>query len=169
MGTLLHKSKDPGKLRVAVISVSTTRNLSQDKSGTWIKQQAKSEGHEVVVHHVVTDEITAIREMVEHVVTQIAPNAILLTGGTGISPRDVTIEAVTPLFTKELTAFATLFAMLSFEEIDSAALLSRARAGIINSVAVFCMPGSLKACKLACNQLIFPELAHLVTHMSEAP
>jgi molybdenum cofactor biosynthesis protein B len=167
MGTLIHKRKDPGKLRVAVLSVSTTRSLSEDKSGAWIKKQAKPEGHEVVVHHVVTDEITAIREMIDHVVTQIAPNAILITGGTGVSPRDVTIEAVSPLFTKELTAFATLFAMLSFEEIDSAAILSRARAGIVNSVAVFCMPGSLKACKLACNQLIFPELGHIVTHMAE--
>ncbi|MDY0220445.1 MAG: molybdenum cofactor biosynthesis protein B [Desulfobacterium sp.] len=169
MGTLEHRQKKTGKLRVAVISVSTTRKLSEDKSGAWIKKQAKAEGHEVVVHHVVTDEITAIREMIDHVVTQIVPHAILVTGGTGVSPRDVTIEAVAPLFTKELTAFATLFAMLSFEEIDSAALLSRARAGIVNSVVVFCMPGSLKACKLACNQLIFPELGHLVTHVSETP
>lgn len=169
MGILEHKQKTTGKLRVAIISVSTTRKLSEDKSGAWIKKQAKAEGHEVVVHHVVTDEITAIREMIDHVVTQIVPHAILVTGGTGVSPRDVTIEAVAPLFTKELTAFATLFTMLSFEEIDSAALLSRARAGIVNSVIVFCMPGSLKACKLACNQLIFPELGHIVTHVSETP
>ena len=169
MGTLLHKKKNPGRLRVAVISVSTTRSLADDKSGSWIKKQAKKEGHEVVVHHVVTDEITAIRELVDHVVDQIAPHAILMTGGTGISPRDVTVEAVSPLFKKELTAFSTLFAQLSFEEIDSAALLSRATAGIINNVLVFCMPGSLKACKLACNQLIFPELGHMVNHMSEAP
>lgn len=169
MGTLMHKKKSPGRLRVAVISVSTTRSLADDKSGAWIKSQAKKEGHEVVVHHVVTDEITAIRELIDHVVDQIAPHAILMTGGTGISPRDVTVEAVSPLFSKELTAFSTLFAQLSFEEIDSAALLSRATAGIINNVLVFCMPGSLKACKLACNQLIFPELGHMVTHMSEAP
>ncbi len=169
MGTLMHKKKSPGRLRVAVISVSTTRSLADDKSGAWIKNQAKKEGHEVVVHHVVTDEITAIRELVDHVVDQISPHAILMTGGTGISPRDVTVEAVSPLFSKELTAFSTLFAQLSFEEIDSAALLSRATAGIINNVLVFCMPGSLKACKLACNQLIFPELGHMVTHMSEAP
>jgi len=91
----------------------------------------------------------------------------LLTGGTGISGKDVTIEAVKTLFEKELTAFGPLFAQLSFEEIDSAALLSRASAGVIGKTILFCMPGSLKACKLACKALIFPELGHLVMHIQE--
>jgi molybdenum cofactor biosynthesis protein B len=90
-----------------------------------------------------------------------------MTGGTGISPKDVTIEAVRPLFEKELTAFGTLFTQLSFEEIDSAAILSRATAGIIKQTMIFCMPGSIKACKLACNSLIFPELGHLLKHIKE--
>ena len=169
MGTFSHRKTAPKHLKVAIISVSTTRGISEDKSGAWIKKQAKKEGHEVVVHHVVTDEITAIKEMVERVVWKIKPNAILMSGGTGISPRDVTIEAVKPFFEKKLSAFGHLFAALSYEEIDSAAMLSRATAGIVNNVIVFCMPGSLKACKLACNALIFPELGHLVKHMSEIP
>ncbi len=168
MGTLQHKKNSPASLRVAIISVSSTRKLAEDTSGAWIKKQAKKEGYEVVVHHVVDDDITAIRELVERVASQISPDAILMTGGTGISPRDVTVEAVAPLFTKELTAFAALFAQLSFEEIDSAAMLSRATAGIINKMVVFCMPGSLKACKLACGNLIFPELGHVVAHISGA-
>jgi len=167
MGTFLHKKNAPKHLRVAVISVSTTRSLPEDKSGAWIKKQVKKEGHEVIVHHVVTDEIIKIKEMVEHVVWKIQPNAILMSGGTGISPRDVTVEAVHPLFEKELSAFGHLFAQLSYDEIDSAAILSRATAGIVNNVVIFCMPGSLKACKLACNALILPELGHLVKHMSE--
>lgn len=168
MSTLLHKKELPGKIRIAVISVSTTRTkLSEDKSGTWIKKQAKKEGHEVMIHQTVTDDIQAVQELVRHVTQKISPHAVILTGGTGISPRDVTIEAVSPLFTKELTAFGPVFAQLSFEEIDSAAIMSRATAGIIENSVVFCIPGSLKACKLACNGLIFPELGHLVKHMKE--
>ena len=167
MSTLLHKRETPGNIKVAVISVSTTRKLSEDKSGAWIKKQARKEGHEVVIHQVVTDEVMAIQELVHHVTDKINPNVIIMTGGTGISPRDVTIEAVKPLFEKELTAFGPLFAQLSFEEIDSAAILSRATAGIIKQTIVFCMPGSIKACKLACNHLIFPELGHLLKHIKE--
>ena len=167
MSASLHKQKLPGDIKIAVISVSTTRKLSDDKSGTWIKKQAQRHGFEVVIHQTVTDDIDAITELVRHVTEKIAPNAILLTGGTGISPKDVTIEAIRPLFKKELTAFGTLFALLSFDQIDSAAILSRATAGVIGQTAVFCMPGSLKACKLACNELIFPEIGHMINHMRE--
>lgn len=169
MGTHQHKKEAPRNLKIAVVSVSTTRSLADDKSGAWIKKQAKKEGHEVVVHHVVNDDRTAIQEMLEQIVWKIEPDVILITGGTGISPRDVTIEAVSPMFEKHLTAFGPLFAQLSFEEIDSAAIMSRATAGVIHGVIVFCMPGSLNACKLACNALIFPELGHLVKHASESP
>ncbi len=167
MSSLLHKQNLPKDIKVAVISVSTTRGIVQDKSGAWIKQQAKKEGHEVVIHQTVTDEIEAIRELTLNVTQKINPDAIIMTGGTGISPKDVTIEAVKPLFEKELTAFGTLFAQLSFEEIDSAAILSRATAGIFKNTIIFCMPGSIKACKLACNALIFPELGHLLKHIRE--
>ena len=90
-----------------------------------------------------------------------------MTGGTGITKKDVTIEAVTPMFAKILTAFGSLFANLSYEEIGSAAFLSRATAGVIDNTIVFCMPGSIHACKLACRKLIFPELGHLVKHVKE--
>jgi len=167
MSTASHKKNTPENIRVAVLSVSTTRSLDQDESGAWIKKQTKKEGHEVVIHQVVTDDIAAIRELILHVTEKIGPDAVIMTGGTGISPKDVTIEAVTPLFEKELTAFGPLFAQLSFEEIDSAAILSRATAGVIGKTLVFCMPGSIKACKLACNALIFPELGHLLKHIKE--
>ena len=167
MSTLLHKKNVPDDIKIAVISVSTTRNLSEDKSGAWIKKQAKKEGFEVVIHQMVTDDTTAIMELTKHITQKICPDAIIMTGGTGISPKDVTIEAVKPLFGKELTAFGPLFSQLSFEEIDSAAILSRATAGIIQQTIVFCMPGSIKACKLACNALIFPELGHLLKHIKE--
>ncbi len=154
-------------MKIAIVSVSTTRGLADDKSGAWIKKQAKKQGHEVVIHQTVTDDIDAIRELTLHITEKIEPDAIIMSGGTGISPKDVTIEAVKPLFDKELTAFGPLFSQLSFEEIDSAAILSRATAGIIKNTMIFCMPGSIKACKLACTSLIFPELGHLLKHMKE--
>lgn len=167
MSTFLHKKNLPQDIKIAVLSVSTTRKLSEDKSGAWIKKQAKKEGHEVIIHQVVTDDIQAITELTEHVIQKICPDAIIMTGGTGLSPKDVTIEAVKPRFEKELTAFGVLFAQLSFEEIDSAAILSRATAGIISNTIIFCMPGSIKACKLACKNLIFPELGHILKHIKE--
>jgi molybdopterin adenylyltransferase len=167
MSTKLHKTNLPDDIKIAVVSVSTTRKLPEDKSGAWIKQQAKKQGFEVVIHQTVTDDVDAIKELIEHITEKIGPNAIIMSGGTGISPKDVTIEAVQPLFKKELTAFGTLFAQLSFDQIDSAAILSRATAGIIHQTVVFCMPGSINACKLACRELIFPELGHLIKHMKE--
>jgi len=167
MGFKKHKANAPKKVNVGIIAVSSTRSMKEDKSGQWISKRAKKEGHEVVLHRVVPDETGTITETVHETISDYGAQVILVTGGTGISNKDVTIEAVRPFFKKELTAFGTLFAQLSFEQIDSAALLSRAAAGVIGSTIVFCMPGSLKACKLACKALIFPELGHIVKHIHE--
>jgi molybdopterin adenylyltransferase len=167
MGTVKHKSGAPKKINIGILSVSSTRSLAEDKSGRWIGKRAKKEGHDVVVYRVVPDDAEAIAQTVHEIADSGSAQVILLTGGTGISSKDVTIEAVRPYFTKELTAFGALFAQLSFEEIDSAALLSRATAGLIGKTVLFCIPGSLKACKLACKVLIFPELGHLVKHVQE--
>jgi len=167
MGTEAHKATAPRNLSVGILSISTTRTLAEDKSGHWISRHSKNEGHTVVCHQVIPDDARIIAQTVSEVLRDHSPHALLLTGGTGISPKDVTIEAIRPLLSKELTAFGVLFAQLSFEEIDSAAMLSRAMAGVIDNALVFCMPGSLNACKLACNALIFPELGHLVRHLQE--
>ncbi len=125
-------------------------------------------GHQVVGHHVVTDDAATIWAALQKVVFGENAQVVLINGGTGITAKDVTIEAVQQRFSKQLPAFSALFAHLSFEEIGSAAILSRASAGVIDGRAmVFCMPGSLKACQLACTQLIFPELGHLVKHLKE--
>jgi len=167
MGTTEHKKGAPKKVKVGIISVSTTRTLNEDKSGRWIHKRAQKEGHDVVFHQVIPDDAETIRQTILDAMSDHEPQILLLTGGTGISQKDVTIEAVLPMFEKELTAFGPLFAQLSFEEIDSAALLSRAVAGLVGNTILFCMPGSLKACKLACKILIFPELGHLVKHVLE--
>jgi len=167
MSTKKHKAGVPKKIKVGVISISSTRSLAEDESGRWIARQVKREGNELVLHQVVPDEAVTISRAVVAAIRGQAAQVLLLTGGTGVSAKDVTIEAVRPFFDKELTAFGTLFAMLSFEEIDSAAILSRATAGLVGRTIVFCLPGSLKACKLACKNLIFPELGHLVKHAME--
>ena len=167
MGTQEHKKVAPKSVKVGIISISSTRTLADDKSGQWISKCTRKEGHDVVFHRVIPDNIEVIAQTVRNAVIDYEPHVLLLTGGTGVSPKDVTIEAVRPMFDKELTAFGPLFAQLSFEEIDSAAFLSRAAAGIVEKTILFCIPGSLKACKLACKELIFPELGHLVKHVHE--
>ena len=164
MSTQEHKKHAPRKVTLGIITVSTTRALIDDVSGNWISEQAKNEGHSVVFHQVVTDDQAMIAAILQNLIRTKQPQVVILTGGTGITKKDVTIEAVDPLFAKTLSAFGPLFAALSFDEIGSAAFLSRATAGVVDNAVVFCLPGSLNACKLACQRLIFPELGHLVKH-----
>lgn len=167
MGTHEHKRHAPRKVTIGIISVSTTRALVNDASGKWISNAAAEEGHDVVHHEVIPDDEVIIASTLKHIICNEQPQVIILSGGTGITPKDVTIEAVGPLFGKVLTGFGTLFAQLSFEEIGSAAFLSRATAGVVEDTVVFCLPGSLNACRLACRKLIFPELGHLVKHVND--
>ena len=168
MGTEAHKKEAPKSIRVAVLTATTTRSLDQDESGHWIASRLKEMGHQVVGHRVVADDAATIWVALQEVIFGKNAQVVLVNGGTGITAQDVTIEAVQQRFSKHLPAFSALFAHLSFEEIGSAAILSRASAGVIGGRAmVFCMPGSLKACQLACNRLIFPELGHLAKHLKE--
>lgn len=165
MGVEEHKKSALRAVKLGIITLSTTRGPAEDESGNWMADQARLKGHEVLFHRVLPDDAEVIRQTVLSLIGDHDPHAVLMNGGTGTSPQDVTIEAVKPLFQKELTAFGALFAQLSYADIGSAALMSRASAGIIRNTAVFCMPGSIKACRLACNSLIFPELGHLVKHI----
>ena len=165
MGTAEHKKDAPQKVTIAILTLSTTRTIKEDASGQWIKETAAGIGHEVVCHRVIPDDAATIKMTVREITENLEPQILLMNGGTGITPQDVTIEAVSPMFTKVLSAFGPLFAQLSMQEIGSAAIMSRAAAGLIGSTVVFCMPGSLNACKLACTRLIFPELGHLARHL----
>lgn len=167
MGHKEHREKAPRSVSVAVVSISSTRTLEDDISGQWIVKQIGREGHRLAAHQMAPDDIDAIRRTVLHILADHAPAAVIATGGTGITPKDVTIEALQPLFVKELTGFGPLFTQLSFEQVDAAAMISRATAGVIGRALVFCLPGSLKACQLACRDLIFPELGHLCGHLIE--
>lgn len=167
MSSSEHRQQAPSRLKVGILSISTTRTIDNDASGQWIKRQAEKEKHTVVCHRVIADDVNAIRGALCAALNDYGPQLIVLTGGTGLAAKDVTIEAVRPLFRKELTAFGPVVAQLSFEEIDSAAILSRATAGIVGKAVVCCIPGSLNACKLICRNLIFPEAGHLVKHLNE--
>ena len=167
MGLKFHRATAPTSVTVAVLSISSTRSLKDDKAGHWIARLAEKEGHRVIYHQVIKDDADLISRSLVDLVENSAPRVILVTGGTGLSDADVTIEAVRPLLDKELTAFSVLFTQLSFNQIDSAAIISRATAGRIGRSLVFCMPGSLNACKLACRELIFPEVGHMVRHIDQ--
>jgi molybdenum cofactor biosynthesis protein B len=165
MGKKNHLHFAPENITLGVITVSTTRTVKEDKSGLWIQKQAHKEGLIIEAYKIVPDRRDLIVGAVTGVLHQHDIHVLILTGGSGIGAADVTIEAVRPMFAKEMTSFASLFTWLSFEKIDSAALLSRAAAGIIGKTAVFCLPGSLDACKLACTELIFPEIKHIAAHL----
>ena len=166
MGTDEHKKDAPQSVTIAILTLSSTRTLQEDSAGRWIRDTAEGEGHRVVYHRVIPDDAAEIAMTVREITENLEPQFLLMTGGTGITPTDVTIEAVSPMFRKVLTAFGPLFAQLSMQEIGSAAILSRATGGVIGSTVVFCMPGSLNACRLACTRLIFPELGHLAKHLA---
>jgi molybdenum cofactor biosynthesis protein B len=164
MGPHEHKKNAPQTVGIGIVSVSTTRTLETDESGQWIETRATEAGHSVTCRRIVADDAAAITETVVEIVRDLRPQSLIITGGTGISEDDVTIESLRPLFKKELTAFGPLFAQLSYKEVGSAAVLSRAMAGVIDNTVVFCLPGSLNACRLACDALIFPEFGHLAHH-----
>lgn len=169
MGVQDHKHEAEShvqQLAAAVITVSDTRTEATDESGRLLRELIEGAGHRVAGYRIVPDEIGAIR----HAVVDMAQAAdfVVLTGGTGMTPRDVTIEACRPLFTKELEGFGELFRMLSFQEVGSAAVMSRAAAGAMDRVMVFCLPGSKGAVRLATERLILPEIKHLISLIRKA-
>ncbi|MFP4474939.1 MAG: molybdenum cofactor biosynthesis protein B [Desulfatibacillaceae bacterium] len=165
MGVHEHRKHGRKRVSVAVITVSSTRGQTDDESGIWIEKHVRAEGHEVVSRQVVADDVYAITTSLREILASKRPHAVLINGGTGITPRDVTIEAVQPLFDKEMPAFAHIFSLLSFDKVDTAALLSRAAAGVIDGVFVACMPGSPRACRLAVGEILLPELGHICGHL----
>lgn len=156
-------------IHCAVLTVSDTRTTETDKGGQSVQTLLQTADFEVEIQHymIVKDELTAIQSTVQQWLKGDV-DVIVTTGGTGIAPRDVTIEAVTPLLDKEIEGFGELFRYLSFtEDVGTRALLSRAVAGTAKRTLIFCLPGSTGAVKLALNRLILPELTHLVYEMNK--
>jgi len=156
-----HRTAAAAQVPTVVVCVSDTRTLSTDAGGQRIAELLAAAGHPVVAREVVRDEPAQIREALERWLRAPDVRAVIFTGGTGVAPRDVTPETLEPLLARVIPGFGELFRMLSWHDIGSAALLSRALAGIAEGRLVFALPGSRAAVELALEKLILPELGHL--------
>jgi len=157
-----HKAVAPSQVRVFVLTVSDTRTDDSDTSGLAICEHLNEAGHRVAGKAIEKDDPSRVAELVRQQAVIADVDAIITTGGTGLTSRDSTFEAIDALLTKRLPGFGELFRMLSYEQIGSAAMMSRACAGTIGNVVVISLPGSEKAVRLAMTKLVIPELAHLV-------
>lgn len=160
-----HKSAAPAQVAVFVITCSDSRDASRDESGQAIRAALEKAGHSICGYRVVTDDPRQIRSAVEKALEAKA-SAVILNGGTGIGGRDNTVEVLEQLLEKKLPGFGELFRYLSFKEIGSPAMMSRALAGTYRRMVLFALPGSPQAARLALEALILPELGHAVRELS---
>ncbi|BAY12957.1 MogA/MoaB family molybdenum cofactor biosynthesis protein [Calothrix sp. NIES-2098] len=149
----------------AVVTVSDTRSLETDKSGQLIKELLLAANHRVLAHQIIKDEPKQIQEQIKLLGEATDLDVVIFNGGTGIAPRDTTYDAIEKLLEKTLPGFGELFRFLSYQEIGSRAIASRAVAGIYQNQLIFSLPGSSNAVRLGMEKLILPELVHLVSQM----
>ena len=157
-----HRDSAPDTVRVAVLTISDTRTPETDTGGDTIDELMRGAGHEVVERDIVEDDATRIRTVLLDLLARSDVDAVITTGGTGISTRDTTYEVVDRMLEKRLDGFGEIFRMLSYEEVGAAAILSRAVAGAVGDKLVACLPGSRNAVRLAVEKLLVPEIAHFV-------
>ena len=157
-----HPDVKSKSIACAVVTVSDTRTVATDRSGKSISQLLEAAGHEVKYYSIIKDEPDRIKEILLYLSSLGEMDALIFSGGTGIAPRDTTYDAISSLLEKTLPGFGELFRFLSYQEIGSRAMASRALAGIYAQKLVFSLPGSTNAVKLALSKLILPELVHLV-------
>lgn len=166
MPDLPHPDTQPLLVNCAVITVSDTRSPETDRSGQLIQQLLRDAQHRVVDYAVLRDEPAQIEPYIQRCSQRPDIQAVILNGGTGIAPRDTTYDAIVRLLDKELPGFGELFRWLSYQEIGSRAMASRAVAGVCQTTLIFSLPGSSNAVKLAMEKLILPELAHLTKQVN---
>jgi len=169
MTTHCHRKAAPQDVGCAVVTVSDTRSEADDLSGAGIRAQLEGAGYPVRSYAIVPDDSGAIRGALTRALERADTLAVIMNGGTGVAPRDVTIESIAHLWTKELPGFGELFRALSYAEIGPPAFLSRATAGIQGGKFVAVLPGSPGACRLAMERLILPELVHVAALLAGAP
>ena len=168
MSHIEHKAQSPSSIRCAVLTVSDTRTEATDTGGKAIATLLVEAGHEVVAKRILRDEPMLVQQLILGLIAdeEARVQAIITTGGTGITSRDSTYEAVVVLFEKQLDGFGELFRMLSYQEIGAAAMMSRACAGVLRKRIIVSLPGSENAVRLAMTKLILPELGHLIREVS---
>jgi molybdenum cofactor biosynthesis protein B len=158
-----HHHHDADSVVVAIVTVSSSRSMDGgDPSGDYVASAFEAAGHEVAVRELVPDEYDSVQGAVDRLARREDTDAVVTTGGTGVTPDDVTPEAVRGLFAKRLPGFGELFRRLSYEEIGTRTIGSRATAGVIANAPVFCLPGSENAVRLGVDEVILPEIKHLV-------
>ena len=161
-----HKADAPRSMSCFVLTISDTKTPETDTSGALIRELLRAGGHRIAGSAIVRDEPADVQRVVREQCADPAVQAVILTGGTGITSRDSTFEAVEALLDKRLPGFGELFRMLSYQEIGAAAMLSRAQAGVRAGRIVVSLPGSPNACRLALEKLLIPELGHLVREVN---
>jgi molybdenum cofactor biosynthesis protein B len=161
-----HKAHAPRAVRCVVCTISDSKTEETDTSGRLLQELLRGAGHDVVGYRLVRDEPSQVHGVIHTACVDPGVQAVIFTGGTGITSRDSTFEAIDALLEKRLPGFGELFRMLSYQEIGSAAMLSRAQAGVRAGRLFFSLPGSPAACRLALERLILPELGHMVREVN---
>ncbi len=157
-----HKEKAPQSVSCAVLTISDSRTERDDESGRLIRQKLSENGHRVMFYSILKDEADSIKKKISELLSQEELQVIISSGGTGVSHRDITVETVSPILEKKLEGFGELFRSLSYQEIGTASIMSRAIAGVVGGKVILCLPGSLGAVNLAMDKIILPEIGHMV-------
>jgi len=162
MGAVEHHARDRRRVACALVTVSDTRTPETDASGMRIRALLEAADHRVVAYQILPDEPRRLRARLDELLADPAVDAVIVSGGTGLAPRDTTYEAITALLEKRLDGFGELFRMLSYQQVGPAAMLSRAAAGVARGKVLASLPGSTAAVELAMEKLLLPELGHMV-------
>ncbi len=162
MGYQEHKHKAPQNVSCAVIIISDSRTEQDDESGKLIKQRLSEDGHKVMAYAILKNDAGAIKEKIQELLGQDELQVVIASGGTGVSHRDVTVDTIDLILEKRLDGFGELFRLLTYQEIGTGSIMSRATAGVAKGKVVLCLPGSLGAVTLAMDKIILPEIGHLV-------
>jgi len=157
-----HKQNAPHIVSCAVLTISDSRTEQDDESGKLIRQKLSENGHQVMSYAILKNEPESIEQKMRELLRQEGLQVIITSGGTGASHRDITIETMLSILEKKLDGFGELFRFLSYEEIGTASIMSRAMAGVAGGKVILCFPGSLGAAKLAMDKIILPEIGHMV-------
>ncbi|MEZ3164377.1 molybdenum cofactor biosynthesis protein B [Halorubrum sp. RMP-47] len=157
-----HHHHDAESVAAAVVTVSSSRSTDEDPAGDYIADAFEEAGHEVVVRELIPDDYDSVQGTVDRLTRRKDTDVVVTTGGTGVTPDDVTPEAVRGLLAKRLPGFGELFRRRSVEEVGTRTIGSRATAGVVSATPVFCLPGSENAVRLGVDEIILPEVGHLV-------
>ena len=162
MGYQEHKQKAPQSVNCAILTISDSRTEEDDESGRLIRQKLDENGHHVMAYSILKNEAESIEKKIHELLRQDELQVIIASGGTGVSHRDITIETIYSILEKKLDGFGELFRSLSYQEIGTTSIMSRAMAGVVGGKVILCLPGSVGAIKLAMDKIIIPEIGHMV-------